>query len=287
MAQSLTAARENLFIRKLKSLPGGMFKAVVAKLTAGETAAHVARWIVSQQPAVNRKVAQACWSEKTAEVYVGALRRKVQADIKKAKSIAPEPFVYRALLEEAKLAVKSGDVRLIDEEVRKSMKGLGEIFGVVQKQVLSMNAQTMLKYCFMIQQARVKKMRELEESLGMLFPEGYKNIQVLSDIASDIAKLEVGDLWMRGKNSLHHGSIAMNTGSETQREQGQIAKRVAELGEVDRNLIRIAGDKVIELIREEAKGGITTEPMEAHAGGIVEGKAENSSADNLQDDSGG
>jgi hypothetical protein len=166
----------------------------------------VARWIVSQQPTVNWKVAEACWSEKTTEVYVGALRRKVQGDIKKAKSIAPEPFVYRAVLEEAHLAVK-GDVTLIDEEVRKSIEGQREIFSMVQKQVLSMNAQTMLNYCFMIQQARVKKMRELEESLGMLFPEGYKNMQVLSDIASDIAKLEVGDLWMRGKSPLYKGSL--------------------------------------------------------------------------------
>lgn len=264
-----------------------MFEAVVAKLTAGETAAHVARWIVSQQPNVNWKVAEACWSEKTTEVYVGALRRKVQGDIKKAKSIAPEPFAYRAVLEEAHLAVKDGDIKLIDEEVRKSMKGLGEIFSMVQKQVLSMNAQTMLKYCFMIQQARVKKMRELEESLGMLFPEGYKNIQVLSDIASDMAKLEVGDLWMRGRSPLYKGSLTMNTGSEMQREQGPIAKRVAELGEVDRNLIRIAGDKFIELIREEAHGGIATEHVEADAAGIAPGEAENRSPDNLQDDSGG
>jgi hypothetical protein len=68
---------------------------------------------------------------------------------------------------------------------------------------------------------------------------------------------------------------------------GPIAKRVSELGEVDRNLIRIASQKVIDMIREEAKGGITTGQMEAHTGGIEEGKAENSSPDNLQDDSGG
>jgi hypothetical protein len=54
------------------------------------------------------------------------------------------------------------------------MKGLGEIFSMVQKHVISMSARTMLKYCFMIQQARVKKMRELEESLGMLFLMGIR-----------------------------------------------------------------------------------------------------------------
>jgi hypothetical protein len=176
-------------------------------------------------------------------------------------------------------------IKLVDEEVRKSMKGQGEIFSMVQKRVLSMNAQTMLKYCFMIQQARVKKMRELEESLGMLFPEGYKNIQVLSDIASDIAKLEVGDLL--GKSPLYKGSLTVKTGSEMQRAQGPIAKRVAELGEVDRNLIRIASGKIIDLITEEANVGITLEHMETDSAGIAAGTPDNRSPDNLQDDSGG
>lgn len=79
----------------------------------------------------------------------------------------------------------------------------------------------------------------------------------------------------------------MKPGSEMQREQGPIAKSVAELGEVDRNLIRIAGDKVIELIREEANVSIALEHVEAAAAGIAPGKAENSSPDNLQDDSRG
>ena len=73
-------------------------------------------------------------------------------------------------------------------------------------------------------------MRELEESLGMLFPEGYKNIEVLREIASDIAKLEVGNLWMRGKSPLYKSSlIADTTGSDQKLEQlGPIAQHVAE-----------------------------------------------------------
>ena len=199
-----------------------------------------------------------------------------------------EPFAYRAVMAEANL-LANGNIKLIDEELKKQMKGLGEIFSMVQKHVLSMNAQTMLKYCFMIQQARVKKMRELEEQLGMLFPEGYKNIQVLREIASDIAKLEVGDLWMRGKSPLYKGSLVGDTaGPEQQRAQlGPIAKRVAELGQVDRNLIRIASQKVIDLIQEEVNGGITLEHMEADAAGSAAGTPENTSPDNLQDDGGG
>jgi len=44
MSESFTAARaakDNLYIRKLKKLPDGMFALAVQKLTAGESAASV------------------------------------------------------------------------------------------------------------------------------------------------------------------------------------------------------------------------------------------------------
>lgn len=51
--------------------------------------------------------------------------------------------------------------------------------------IADLNSEIMLKYAWVLAQERVEKMREIEESTGILFPQGYRLINSLTKIAAE------------------------------------------------------------------------------------------------------
>ena len=102
---------------------------------------------------------------------------------------------------------------------------------------------------------RVDMMMQIEKTLKLLTPEGYKNIAVLVDIAKAVRKYEVGEEWLKGASGVRPSGRPYPGGLSPhevqQPEQSEMGKRFASLDAVDRNLIRAATTHLIEMITEE------------------------------------
>jgi len=139
-----------------------------------------------------------------------------------------------------------------------------QIWKVVTDAVKHLDSQTMLKYCFLVQQQRVKMLLDLEDQVKMPLPEGWKNLAVLKDIAAEYRKHEIGEQYLKGKGVQPYGSpVQGGLVPHESREMSSLGERISRLDEADRNLIRTAGARVIELIQEEIRAGSKTKSMEA------------------------
>lgn len=66
----------------------------------------------------------------------------------------------------------------------------------IKKASKELDAETMLKYCFIVQMRRVEKLLKLEEKTGLLLPQGYKELAVARNMAAVMRRYEVGGLYI-------------------------------------------------------------------------------------------
>jgi hypothetical protein len=75
--------------------------------------------------------------------------------------------------------------------------GVEEIRELVTDEANRLEAGSMLKYCFLIQQQRMAEIRAMEQKLGIILPQGNKAILLLTQIAAEIHKAEFAQAYLR------------------------------------------------------------------------------------------
>lgn len=264
--------RERLWIAKLKSLP--CFEQLVAKLVEGQSVTSVTRWLHGL--GVDGELKNCGYH--TLRQYVTALRFRVRENLAHTERKDVEPLAFRTVMQEFE---RQKDAEIAEEpQLTEASK---KIWKVVSEAVKKLDAETMLKYCFMVQQGRVEAMLAIENKMGLPLPDVYKNIAVLKDIATEIRKYEVGELWMKGKAGAAYGGPYpggfLSRAGAQEKELSPIALRLSELEPTDRNLIRAASERVVELIQEEMGTGSIAKVLEVDAEGVVAAETEIGNSD--------
>jgi len=116
----------------------------------------------------------------------------------------------------------------------------------------SLTSELMLKYCFAVMQNHVEQMIEMQEKVHLPNPEFYKSVLALKEIAVEIRKYELSERYLKGKLRMENGSFHSGGMPHTAvGEMDDLTRQTSEFDAVDRNLLREAGMRVIDLIREE------------------------------------
>lgn len=117
-----------------------------------------------------------------------------------------------------------------------------EVWQQVKKTVKQMDSESMLKHCYVIQLARVQRMLDVKAESG--------------EIANSVRKHEFGEEWTRGKGGAmpYGGPNPASLLPPAEGEPSEIEKKMATFEAVDRNLIRAATVRFVEMI-EEGSGG--------------------------------
>ena len=230
-----------MWIRKLRRLP--CWEQVIKKLIAGESVTSVAKWLVDMElEGEFKSIGYEGWRK-----YLGALKARIDMAGLERKNL--EPLKYRAVVEEFARQKNSG---LLEGNAVPSLRSLQR---VIEKVAVSLDAEIMLKYCFIIQQGRLAQMLEFEERAGVLMPKGYNEVAVLKNIAAEVRKLEVGNFRIRGRghsqlSGQHRSNPFASPAPEPLRE---LVVRFNELDSVDRNVVRSAATRLIELVDEKLR----------------------------------
>jgi hypothetical protein len=241
---SVRDRRDDVWIAKLRRQ--NCFEVLVQKLTDGEPVTVVARWLHDLNPEGELKDC----SYETLRHYVGALGARVKANLKFIERQDVEPLAFRFVMNELqkqKVAVVDGEP-VMTETAKK-------IWKVVTDAVKHLDSQTMLKYCFLVQQQRVETLLKMEDQVKMLLPDGWKNLAVLKDIAAEYRKHEIGEQYLKGKGVLPYSSpVQGGLVPHENKELSAVAQLMSQFDATDRNLMREATVRVIELIQEEMRG---------------------------------
>jgi hypothetical protein len=228
--------RKLLRIHALQEL--SCYDQLVRKLTAGESVSSVARWASNlgiEGPART-------WSELYWRNQLSALREKVREAKTRLKPSHQPPKEVTTIATE---------IQKIDEEMAaKSIDPLPEItrriLNSTDKAMDEIDSLKALKYLFARVSARLEDQMALEKKLGMPVPNGHKIFDTAREIVDSIRKHELGEQLAR--------RVADTLPIDIDPTAAEIAQDLKQFDEVDRNLLREFGVKVITLIEEESNG---------------------------------
>lgn len=227
--------RERFWIKKLERLP--CFEQMVKRLVGGQSVSSVARWARSLEMDCELKNA----GLETWRKYINSLSIRIRINLEARPEIKPK--AVKEIIEDVKANAGAYDVPLTENGRR--------LWRLVEKAAKQLNAETMLKYCFVIQQRRVEEMVAIEQKMGMLIPDGYKNVAVLKDIAAEVLKHKLGQLAMRGKNPPTSSSLSDAVFPQEDPKSMPTPTGIRDLSKFDGPEWRAAAARVIDWIRQD------------------------------------
>jgi hypothetical protein len=148
-----------------------------------------------------------------------------------------------------------------------------QVWRHVESALASLHAEQVLKYAFLRHTERVEKIIAAEDALPpmmriMQADAGTRAMKELREIGDSLRKIEIGEEWMRGKGGAmpdgdpHPGALVPHA----QPELSDIAKEVAQFDVVDRNLLREAVVRVVDMIQEASGGRFKVSGLAADVG---------------------
>jgi hypothetical protein len=227
------------FIAHRQRLP--CYNAIVRRLTQRQSVRSLAFWLTQQ----NLEGPAGHWSVLYWQKLLGPLDRQVRAARERAlraerrESRHPEPPTPEKV--EAVLAEVFTPQSLLRDAMPESVR---EVWKHVEQAGDDLTSERILKYAFLIQQERVDELRATEKKLGTLMPFGHREITALTRIGEALGKLQLGEALMRGK--LPPGVTVM----PPVENESEITREMRQFDTVDRNLIREATGKMIDLFEE-------------------------------------
>ncbi len=239
--KTLRERREHLWIKKLRRL--SFFHQIVKKLVDGQGVASVARWCHEQNPEgeLHNKTPET-WRK-----YLTSVAMHVRNDLKEVRRFKVEPLAYKVLMGELeKEKVATTELDPVVETAR-------PIWSEVKKAARDLDAETMLKYCFVIQQARLQAMLALEGKLNLLVPHGYKEVGVLVKIAAEIRQYEASEQRMKVNGKVPNPVKGVTQENPLPHEPwlSDKEKRFRELDEGERSRSLTAARQVVDKIIKE------------------------------------
>lgn len=257
--------REDSMIRSMRDSNPQLFHEICQRFIRGESVAAVTTWIYHLRP---RGVLAKVTYSSLRTYYLTPLRARLRENIRdRAEKIRsapppinppdpppapPPPDDAAAVVQAVEAAVRAtgpnGAYRYIDEFRR-----------IVDQEVANVQGLEMLKYLFFQQDQRLRAFLELERrGNGMLINEGSVCVDVLRKIAEAVCKVELGDRALAVRN-LHQGinPPGMDLPESIQRTDQELLDKFDKLSAVDKNLVRSASEKVIDMMREEVGARFT------------------------------
>lgn len=238
-----------LLVARLQALP--CYDEILRRLTIGQSVRSLSLWLTQQ------RFEGPCgrWTFNYWRKMLSPLNRDVRtargrtAAADRRTSRHPEPpapeKVQQVLAEIVDPKMQLANI--LPETTREVWKHVGETADEI-------TAGHILKFSFVQQVHRVANMLALEKKLNLVLPAGHKELDCLRRIAEALLKLE--GLRAPRVEPVDHPPVSVS----------DVSREMRQLDDVDRNLVRTAIMKVINLVQEATNGQFETCGLDADAG---------------------
>jgi hypothetical protein len=253
--------REDLAIRRMRdTTQEHVFGEICRRLIRGESVVSVSTWIYHLRP-------QGClhglsWAT-IRSGYVQPLQLRLREQVRnRAEKIRstpplqpiqppspPPPEVLPAVI-----AAVEETIRNVQSQ---TTHPTDELRLMVDEKVAQVQGLEMLHYLFFEQDRRFRAALELERSgNGLLRSEVTHLADVMRRIAEGVCKVELSQNLVSAKKNLGINPPGVDTDAPSPPKQAdEVIRRFESLSPIDRNLLREAGVKYIEILREEVGAG--------------------------------
>jgi len=238
-----------LFIARLQELP--CYPEILRRLTEGQSVRSLSLWLTRQ--GYDGPCGQ--WKFDYWRKLLAPLDRDVRAargrtaSAERRRSRHPEPPAPEKVEEMLGEIIdpKMQLANILPEATREVWKHVAETADAI-------TAEHILKFAFLQQARRVDNMLALEKKLNLALPNGHKDIDCLRRVGEAVLKLE-GARAPRAE-PLDHPPVSVS----------DVSRKMRQLDDVDRNLVRTAIMKVINMVQEETNGQFETHGLDVEAG---------------------
>ena len=240
-------------INKLQHL--NCYDALVKRLTEGYSAPKVARWVMD----LKVEGAPGEWSFFYWRKHIYALAkhvRVVKTEMRKEHH-GPTPKV-EAIIERVESRVAD---LLCKDVVPDTVK---DIWVKTEKTLRLLTSEQMLKVLYYRQLQRLERIIALEEKMGTAFENTHREVEKLTNLATAVSKLELGQQFLRGKGG--NGPYLPPPCEIQPGDLADIEEGMRQFDEVDRNLIRQATQKLIDMVQEDVSGSFEAVRLDAVSG---------------------
>ena len=238
-----------LFIARLQALP--CYTEILGRLTQGQSVRSLSLWLTEQ--AFEGPCGH--WSVNYWRKLLSPLDRDVRAA--RGRTAAADRRTSRHPEPPAPEKIQQVVAEIIDPKIQ-LMNILPEATRQVWKHVAEtadeITAGHILKLSFVQQIQRVDNMLALEKKLNLVLPNGHKELDCLRRIAEALLKLE-GPRAPRVE-PLDRPPVSIS----------EVSQKMRQLNDIDRNLVRTAVMKVINMVQEDTNGRFETRGVDADAG---------------------
>lgn len=247
------------YIERLQSM--NLYPQLVRKLTEGESARSVATWAMQQKV----EGAPGTWSHRQWREHTTALLRQVNESKEKLrrethrvhKPLPPKPLEPEAVLEKVNKTVE--EKSMLEFIHNDALKVMQHVMGAERV----IKAGHLLQYGAVKQIGRIEEMTAIEKRVGLTLPNGHKELDTLTTIASQMARLELGHEMIRGRRG-YVPELPSNV-----EQMSPFAKGLMEFDPVDRSLARELTVNFIEMLQGGGSGRFEAARLEADARGAV------------------
>lgn len=233
----------SLYLSKLEALP--IFDQIVHRLVFGQSANTVAKW---------------CYEQKIDAVGLWTWRKRIEALAAKVKDqikdLNADQLVRtaRQTLEKAIPGLKFEPK--FDLEIAKQLHV--KFHQTLDREIASITSEVVLKRAIAMMQVRLDIQMGMETKVGMVIPGGHQNFLVYGQLCEALRKHELGVSHLDKRDGSGgygpHPDGLLPHDPESQQPH-PIDATIRNLNEVDRNLWRAAGQKVLEIMADEVRFG--------------------------------
>jgi hypothetical protein len=230
-------------------MPEGVFELLIKRIAKGDSIRQIAKYCQTVRPEIAFETYRK-WLQALAKLVAGYMAEN-EAAVAGQKAID----IYHKQKEKERQEIESQQV-----EEPPTVHEAEVVKANITTLLRNMELSDLLRDAWFIQHRRITKMVAIEEKLGFSLPEGPKNIDALATILGLIMKHELGTA-----SSLRKGG---GVPADFEMEKlSPAAQEVAQLDDVDRNLIQQLSHKWLERIQEGVADAAEAEGLAANGSG--------------------
>lgn len=243
------------WIERLQELP--QYTPVVERLLRGEGLASIVRWLLAQEdcgPFTGL-------SYSTMWLYVSALKQRLEEQAKQRRRDERSRRTQR-LNEAAEVFTKlnSGSTKPAIVPATEDMPAVLTQEEMLRQQIANIDSRGVVRLILEEHLPHIRTNKEWEKKTGMPVPFWYQDMGVLTDVATILQKTEAGDKLL--------GIHAENRKPAEEPPLSPEAQRIAELSDVDRSLLREAGEKFKILLTHHLQEAQSTNAEAGECSGV-------------------
>jgi hypothetical protein len=214
-------------------MPKGVFELIVKRLAQGDSIRQIAKYCNAVKP------------ENSIETYrkwLVPLDKTVSAQVAERKAALNAKKAIDDYYREKEKMRKALEAQQVEKEP--SAREVKQLKANITRAIMDIDSAELIRDAWLMQRRRVQRITAIEEKLGYVLPNSHKEMDSLTKIIELVLKHELGIALLTREGAGVPASLEID-------KLSPLGQEIAQLDEVDRNIIQELGHKFANMIERQ------------------------------------